>query len=48
MQKQIKATVTENPKLKTKVLSDGNLSLYLDYYLGRVSVYDEALDIIRK
>lgn len=43
MQKQIKATVTENPKLKTKVLSDGNLSLYLDYYLGRVSVYDEAL-----
>lgn len=44
MQKQIKATVTENPKLKTKVLSDGNLSLYLDYYLGRVIVYDEALD----
>ena len=31
--------VTDNPKLKHKVLSDGNYSLYLDYYLGRV--YDK-------
>ena len=30
------ARVTDNPKLKKKLLSDGNYSLYLDYYLGRV------------
>lgn len=35
------AKVTDNPKLKQKVLSDGNFSLYLDYYLGRVNVKDE-------
>ena len=34
--------VTDNPKLKQKRLSDGNFSLYLDYYLGRVNVTDEA------
>ena len=34
--------VGDNPKLKQKVMSDGNLSLYLDYYLGRVNVTDEA------
>jgi integrase/recombinase XerD len=33
---------TDNPKLKQKVLSDGNYSLYLDYYLGRIDVVDEA------
>lgn len=33
--------VTDNPKLKQKILSDGNISLYLDYYLGRVEVVDE-------
>lgn len=33
--------VTDNPKLLKKVLSDGNYSLYLDYYLGRVDVMDE-------
>ncbi len=38
--------VTDNPKLKQKVLSDGNYSLYLDYYLGRVKVYDDAKDAI--
>ena len=36
------AKVTDNPKLKQKLLSDGNYSLYLDYYLGRVNVKDEA------
>lgn len=36
------AKVTDNPKLKRKVLSDGNISLYLDYYLGRVDVKDDA------
>lgn len=36
------AKVTDNPKLKQKALSDGNLSLYLDYYLGRVNVKDET------
>lgn len=34
--------VTDNPKLKQKELSDGNFSLYLDYYLGRVDVKDKA------
>lgn len=33
--------VTDNPKLKQKILSDGNISLYLDYYLGRVEVVDK-------
>lgn len=32
--------VTDNPKLLQKKLSDGNFSLYLDYYLGRVNVVD--------
>ncbi len=36
------AKVTDNPKLKQKALSDGNLSLYLDYYLGRVNVKNET------
>lgn len=34
--------VTDNPKLKQKILSDGNYSLYLDYYLGRIEVTDEV------
>lgn len=34
--------VTDNPKLKQKILSDGNISLYLDYYLGRSEVVDEV------
>lgn len=33
--------VTDNPKLLEKPLSDGNIALYLDYYLGRNTVYDE-------
>ena len=33
------ARVTDNPKLKKKLLSDGNYSLYLDYYLGRIKDY---------
>ena len=36
------AKVTDNPKLKQKELSDGNYSLYLDYYLGRVEVKDSV------
>ncbi|BCI64893.1 site-specific integrase [Coprobacter secundus] len=32
--------VTDNPKLLKKVLSDGNYSLYLDFYLGRINVTD--------
>ena len=33
----------ENPRLKQKVMADGRISLYLEYYLGRVSepVLDE-------
>lgn len=34
--------VGDNPKLKQKVMSDGNFSLYLDYYLGRINVTDEV------
>lgn len=34
--------VGDNPKLKQKVMSDGNLALYLDYYLGRINVTHEA------
>lgn len=34
----------ENPKLEQKIISDGRISLYLEYYLGRVSepVLDEC------
>ena len=35
------AKVTDNPKLKEKILSDGQISLYLEYYLGYTQVYDE-------
>ena len=33
----------ENPKLEQNVLSDGRISLYLEYYLGReeIPVLDE-------
>lgn len=30
--------ITDNPKLKEKSLSDGQISLYLDYYLGRADI----------
>ncbi|HIT90808.1 MAG TPA: site-specific integrase [Candidatus Merdenecus merdavium] len=36
--------VTDNPKLKEKILSDGQLSLYLEYYLGYSKVYNEESD----
>ena len=39
--------VGDNPKLKQKVMSDGNLALYLDYYLGRINVTDEATGEIK-
>jgi site-specific recombinase XerD len=35
---------TDNPKLGAKILTDGRESLFLDYYLGYRSVYDEAKD----
>ena len=34
--------VTDNPKLKQKKLSDGQLSLYLEYYLGYSKVDDKV------
>lgn len=40
--------IADNPKLKTKEMSDGNLSLYLDYYLGRVNVLDDNGDVVSK
>lgn len=39
--------VTDNPKIKQKKLSDGNLRLYLDYYLGRVKV-DGRSKVVRR
>ncbi len=39
--------VTDNPKLKQKKLSDGTISLYLDYYLGRFDVQDEITGKIK-
>lgn len=39
--------VSDNPKLKHKVLSDGTLSLYLDYYLGRVEERDRTTGEIK-
>lgn len=36
--------VTDNPKLKEKTLSDGQISLYLEYYLGYTKEYSEAKD----
>ena len=29
--------VKDNPKLEQRLLGDGQISLYLEYYLGRVS-----------
>ena len=50
---KIDTKVTDNPKLKEKTLSDGQISLYLEYYLGYSKQYDEEKDkevvkIIRK
>lgn len=39
--------VTDNPKLMQKELSDGNYSLYLDYYLGRVNIQDQTTGEIK-
>lgn len=36
--------VTDNPKLKEKPLSDGQISLYLEYYLGYTKEYDAEKD----
>ncbi len=40
-QKQQKKTVTDNPKLKWKKLSDGSSRAYLEYYLGYEFYLDE-------
>jgi hypothetical protein len=34
--------VTDNPKLKQRLFSDGPISLYLAYYLGYSKTYDNA------
>lgn len=36
--------VTDNPKLKEKILSDGQISLYLEYYLGYSKEFDDEKD----
>ncbi len=38
---KLEAKAKENPKLQQKPLSDGRLSLYLEYYLGRTEWIDE-------
>lgn len=40
---KIKSAIKDNPKLEQSILSDGRISLYLEYYLGRESkpVLDE-------
>lgn len=43
------ARITDNPKLKQKLLSDGNYRLYLDYYLGRTKSTEGGLSkVVRK
>jgi len=47
------STITDNPKLKEKKLSDGQKSLYLEYYLGYEKHKDEltgkeSIKVIRK
>jgi len=39
---KIKSNNKDNPKLKESILSDGRVSLYLEYYLGRTQWIDEA------
>jgi integrase/recombinase XerD len=39
-----KVAAQVNPKLMQKALSNGETALYLEYYLGRVQVYDEDKD----
>lgn len=38
---------TDNPKLKTKILSDGRKSLYLEYYLGYNKIIDPETEEVR-
>lgn len=38
---KLEIKIKENPKLQQKALSDGRLSLYLEYYLGRTEWIDE-------
>ncbi len=38
----IKQKTKDNPKLQSRVLADGRVSLYLEYYFGRVQWVDEA------
>lgn len=47
---KVEQVSTDNPKLKQKTLSDGRISLFLEYYLGYTKVYDEEKDkeVIRK
>ena len=41
---KLESKTKDNPRLEQRLLSDGRISLYLEYYLGRQSepVYDEA------
>jgi integrase/recombinase XerD len=38
---KLEAKAKENPKLQQNTLSDGRLSLYLEYYLGRTQTVDD-------
>ncbi|MFO7574016.1 MAG: site-specific integrase, partial [Bacteroidales bacterium] len=38
---RVERKTKENPKLMQRTLSDGRISLYLEYYLGRKQLIDE-------
>ena len=44
---KVEAKTKENPKLQQSTLSDGRISLYLEYYLGRTQWVDEETGKIK-
>ena len=44
---KLEAKTKENPKLRQSTLSDGRISLYLEYYLGRAQWVDEETGKIK-
>ena len=44
---KVKHKTKENPKLMQRTLSDGRISLYLEYYLGRIQWTDEETGEIK-
>lgn len=44
---KLEVKTKENPKLHQRVLSDGRISLYLEYYLGRMQWIDEETGAVK-